>query len=130
MKRVVVFLLLLTVWAGGAEKKKKKAQYAIQIMETTALRGEETISLDGRVRNIGEKPIEHLIVLFDFLAPGGPVLTTQRFEVEEGLLEPGQEAVFRAQVTDPVRAVRYRLNATDRLGRDFQVTNPGPFVIE
>jgi hypothetical protein len=130
MKRVVIVMLLLTVWAGGAEKKKKKAQYAIQVVETTAHRGEETISLDGRVRNTGEKSIERLVVLFDFLAPGGPVLTTQRLEVDEAVLEPGQEATFRAQVTDPVRAVRYRLNATDREGRDFQVSNPGPFVVE
>lgn len=102
----------------------------MQVLETAAHRGEGTIALDGRVRNCGEKPVRKLIILFDFLGPDGQVITTQRFETDEPLLEPGQDTTFHAKVTDPVRAVRYRMNATDPDSRDFKITNPGPFVIE
>jgi hypothetical protein len=129
MRRVLVFCLLPAVLLGGAEKKKK-TPWAMEVLETSAHRTEGVISLDGRVRNSGDRPIEKLVVLFDFLAPSGGVVTTQRFEVDEPVLEPGAEAVIRGQVTDPVRAVRYRVNATDKLNRDFVVTNRGPFVIE
>jgi hypothetical protein len=71
-----------------------------------------------------------LILLFDFMAPGKAPLSTQRYSVEEPVLEPGAEASFKVQLVDPVRAVQYRLKATDRLARDLRVANAGPFAIE
>ena len=109
---------------------KRKPQYAMQVLETSARRGVDMIAMDGRVRNIGEKPVKGLVILFDFLGTDGQVVTTQRFEVDQDIVEPGQDATFRGKLMDPVRAVRYRMNATDSLGRDFKVSNPGPFVID
>lgn len=129
MKRFLV-CFLLAVWVGGAEKKKKKNPWAIEVVEVSAHRGSGSVTVDGKVRNVGDRPIEKLVVLFDFIGPSGGVVTTQRLEIDEPLLDPGEEAVFRGEVTDPVRAVRYRVNATDKLQRDFNVTNPGPFVVE
>ena len=128
MKGLAIAVLLACVLLCGAAKKKK--QLSIQVMETSARRGEETISLDGRVRNSGDRPIQKLILLFDFIAPGGAVISTQQFPVEESVLEPGTDTVFRAKLNDNVRAVRYRVGATDSVGREFLVSNPGPYVIE
>jgi len=49
--------------------------------------------VDGRVRNSGEKPIKQLMLVFDFMAPGKQVITTQKGAIDEELLAPGQEAV-------------------------------------
>src|SRR5437867_9144106 len=52
---ILVFALALS--STAAEKKKKKAP-DIEIVEVSAHRGESKISLDGRLRNTGEKPIK------------------------------------------------------------------------
>jgi hypothetical protein len=126
MKRLIL-LALLGVCLSGAAKKK---QFEIQVVEATARRGEETIAVDAKVRNSGERRVENLIVLFDFLAAGNKVISTQQIPVDEEVLEPGQESLIQAKLRDHVRAVRFRVNATDKLGHDFQVLSPGPYVIE
>lgn len=133
MRCLVLALVLGVVCLGGAEesgKKEKKRQLAVQVIETVAHRvSDGTIELDGCVRNTGERPIKGLIIIFDFMAPGGAVISTQKWETE-GLLERGKEAFYEAKLDDQVRAVRYRVGATDQDGRELHVTKPGPYVID
>jgi len=131
MKRRLLLVLLLAVAVSGADKRKKQPKPPdLQVMEATAQRTEDRIVLDGRIRNSGEKPVMGLVLLFDFLAPGRSVITTQKSSVEEETLEPGSDAVFRVQLNDPVRAVEFQLSAVDKDGRDLRVANAGPFPIE
>ena len=128
MRRVGLGLLLLALVASGAQKKRRALE--ILVVETAVRRGEGIITVDGKVRNTGERPIQGLTLLFDFLAPGRQVMTTQKIQMEEPVLAPGQEAVYRGALTDPVRSVRYRFHAADEAGRDVRVDNGGPFSIE
>ncbi len=105
----------------AADKKKKSVD--VEIVESIAHRTNGQITIDGKVRNAGDKPIKGLILLFDFLAPGKAVVTTQRGGIDEEVLAPGKEATFRVALQDPVRAVEYRYNATDEAGRDLRVGN-------
>jgi hypothetical protein len=130
MKHALVIFAVVAVSLSGADKKKKNKPPDITIVETSARRTEGRVALDGRIRNSGEKPIQGLVLLFDFLAPGSLVITTQKAPIDEEMLEPGKESVFRVELNDPVRAVQYQLNAVDRVGRELKVANPGPFVIE
>ncbi len=114
--------------AGAAQKKR---QLAIQVIEAVAHRTHEgIITLDGRVRNTGVRGIEGLVIVFDFMAPGGAVISSQRFETGDDVLEAGKDAFFQAQINDHVRAVKFRLSAVDRSGRNLHVTRPGPYLIE
>lgn len=124
----VVLAVALAFSLRAADKKKKPPD--LQVLEASARRGDGKIAVDGRVRNTSEKPMKVLILLFDFLAPGKLVITTQKAPVEEELLAPGKEAVFRVELKDPVRAVAFQINAADEAGHDFRVANPGPFPIE
>ncbi len=128
MGRILVAALVVVVCLSGADKKKKQPE--ISVVETIARRGQQLIALDARVRNTGDKPIEALILLFDFQAAGGAVISTQKTPVEEPVLAPGDEALVRVQLRDHVRAVRYRVQAVDEAGHDIKVLNAGPFVIE
>ena len=102
----------------------------VEILESKARREEGKVTLDGRVRNAGSKAIRGLVVIFHFMAPGKAVMTTQKTEIEEPVLNPGQEGVFRAVLIDPVRAVDYRIDAEDRSGKELRVAKPGPYSIE
>jgi hypothetical protein len=124
----VILILALAGAAAGADKKSKPPD--IEVLEASAHRGETTISVDGRIRNSGEKPIKELTLLFNFMAPGRQVVTTQKGRIEEEILEPGQEAAFHMELNGPPRSVRFEIGAADGAGRDLRVGKPGPFVIE
>ena len=123
---VLVFALALT--STAADRKKKPPD--VQIMEASAHRGESKVSLDGRLRNSGEKPIKALMLLFDFMAPGRQVVTTQKAPIDEELLEPGKEAAFHMELNAPPRSVEFQINAADGSGRELRVAGAGPFPIE
>ena len=124
---VLLAALCLSNSVGAADKKK---QPDITIIESKAARAGGIISVDGKVKNTSEKAIKSLVLLFDFMAPGKQVITTQRGGVDDEVLQPGQESSFRVELQDPVRAVEYRYNAEDGSGKELRVGNPGPRYIE
>ena len=128
MKQALLFLAILGLSLSGADKKKKPPD--VTILEATARRNVGLIALDGRVRNTGEKPIRGLILLFDFMAPGKQVISTEKGPVEDEELAPGKESSFHLETNAPPRSVQIQLNAVDHAGRDLRVANAGPFAID
>ena len=128
MKRSLVLVGILVLSLAGADTKKKPPD--VQVVECTARRGNGNISFDGRVRNTGERTLNELVLLFDFLSSDNVLLTTLKGPVDEEGLQPGRESTFHLISDEPPRAVRYRLNAVDGSGRDLRVANAGPFAIE
>jgi len=124
----VILLLSLAIASTAAEKKKKPPD--VEVVEASAHRGDVTVTVDGRVRNSGEKPIKKLMLLFDFMAPGRQVVTTQKGAIDEELLAPGQEAAFHVELNAPPRSVEFQINAADGSGRELRVAKGGPFSIE
>ena len=124
----VILVVALAVTSIAAEKKRKPPD--IEVLEASGRRGESKVSVDGRVRNTGEKPIKELTLLFDFMAPGRQVVTTQKAAIDEEILEPGKEAAFHMELNAPPRSVEFQINATDGSGRELRVAKPGPFPIE
>jgi hypothetical protein len=124
----VILVVALAVTSIAAEKKRKPPD--IEVLEASGRRGESKVSVDGRVRNTGEKPIKELTLLFDFMAPGRQVVTTQKAAIDEEILEPGKEAAFHMELNAPPRSVEFQINAADGSGRELRVAKPGPFPIE
>ena len=124
----VILVLALAVVSTAAERKKKPPD--VEVVEASAHRGEIKVSVDGRIRNSGEKPIKQLMLVFDFMAPGRQVITTQKAPIDEELLEPGKEAVFHMELNAPPRSVEFQINASDGAGRELRVAKSGPFPIE
>lgn len=128
--RCAFALFATLILSLSAPAKKPPKQPDIQVIEIAARRAEGNITLDGRVRNTGLKPIQGLTLIFDFLAPGKLVITTQKTTIEDEILEPGKEAAFHAIMVDAVRAVKCQMSAIDEGERDLRVENSGPFPIE
>jgi hypothetical protein len=128
MGRAVILTAILALALCGADKKKKPPE--VTILECNGRRDAGKITLDGKVRNTGEKPLNGLLLLFDFLSSDKVILTTQKGPVEDEVLDPGQESTFHLQCEQPPRAVRFQLNAVDHSGRDLRVANAGPFAID
>ena len=124
----VILALSLVVASVAAEKKKKPPD--LEVLEASAHRDETKVSVDGRVRNTGEKPIKELTLLFDFRAPDKQVVATERGAIEEEVLQPGQEAAFHMETNTPPRSVSFQIGAADGSGRELRVAKAGPFPVE
>jgi hypothetical protein len=126
--RGLLFLALVAALHSPAADRKKPPD--VQVIEMKAVRQDGLVMLDGRVRNSGEKPVQELKMVFEFLTAENTGVTTQNTTLEEEVLAPGSEASFHVEMPDPVRAVRYRVGAFSKGERELNVGNAGPFLIE
>ena len=129
MKVLTVLSLFLALFAGAAQQKGKKPA-DVQILETKAVRDGTKIKVDGKVRVTGEKPLHGLVIVFDFRSPEKEVVTSQKAVIDEDTMETGREGVFRSEMADSARAVRYTLRAFDTHEKELRVANPGPYPVE
>jgi hypothetical protein len=131
MKGMLLVLLALASLLCAADRKRKPAKGPdVRIVEVTAHRSEGTVSIDGRVRNCGLKPLQRLTLIFSLRAPGRKVVTTQRGVIDDEILEPGSEAEFHWAMRDHARAVEFDVDAVDGSGRELIVEKPGPYPVE
>jgi hypothetical protein len=126
---VLSLLLSLALFAAAAQQKGKKPA-DVQILETKAVRDGAKIKVDGKVRVTGEKPLHGLVIVFDFRSPEKEVVTSQKAVIDEETMETGREGVFRSEMADSARAVRYTLRAFDTHEKELRVANPGPYPVE
>ena len=131
MRRFAIVLLVLATLLYSQDKKRKQPKPPdLTILSVQGHRQADHVTLDGRVKNTGLKPIEGLVLLIDFLGTDKQLLTTKKGPVESEMLQLGDEADFRLEVESPPRSVSYQFNAEDSSGRDLRVENRGPFLIE
>lgn len=128
MKFRVTILALVTAWCLAQPKPKKAAD--VRVLETIARREATTITVDGKVRVTGEKPLRGLVIVFDFRSPEREVITAQKTTVEEVTLEKGSEGTYHVEMADSARAVTYTMRAFDNHEKELSIENEGPFPIE
>ena len=111
-------------------KPPKPTPAVVEVLQVASMRSTGKVQIDGKIKNIGERPIEKLNLFFDFLGAGNVPITTSRTEVDQEILKPGEETEFHLEMTDPVRAVRFTMRAEDSESREFKTIKPGPYPIE
>ena len=129
MRVATIIVLCLALFAATAQQKARKGA-DIQILETKAVREGANISVDGKVRVVGDKTLRGLLIIFDFLSPEKAVVTSQSAIIDEDTLVPGREGVFHSEMADSARAVRYTIRAFDMHEKELRVYNPGPYPVE
>jgi hypothetical protein len=130
--RRVALVGALASLLAAADKKAEKSSRRIQVVELAIRRvpEDQTIGVEGRVRNAGSHPLKHVQLIFDVLAPSGEEVSRQRGSVDLDPFEPGDDFEFHWQMKDQARAVVVRVRAQDNAGRVIDVENPGPYTIE
>jgi len=134
-RRFALGLVPLVAAAAAAGKKKKIGKLepgTAEIVEISIRRlaGERLIAIEGRVRNVGEKPIKGLTLVFSIVGPNGQEVSSQRGKVDDGVLDPGEESEFHWQMNDHARAVEVLVKASGGDDFDVPVRNAGPYAIE
>jgi hypothetical protein len=130
MKFVVIGLLVFASLSFPADRKRKSKGPDLDVVELSCHRSGNEVYVDGRVRNTGDKNLERLVLLFDFIDTTGAVITTREGGIEEPVLPPDAEAEFHARIPDPIRAVKINVNAQNKGERELNVGRAGPYTIE
>src|SRR5436305_10506763 len=108
--------LLLTVAASlpiAVAQKKPAKPPEIEVLECSVKRQGDLIVLDGRIKNVTDRRLKDLSVLFDFLSPEKQVITTKRGGLDEEVLAPGDDGEFHSQVEPPPRATYFQVSFED-----------------
>jgi len=116
-------IIVAAICLAAADKNPKGHKPPdVEVMELKVHRMEGKVTLDGRVRNSGERTLEGVVLFFDFLAPGKVPVTTEKTDIDMETLDPGGEGAFHAETVDPVRAVECVLSRVeDQSGRDLRL---------
>lgn len=130
MKRTLIGLAVLATLLFSGQQERKPRPPEIEILELKVYRTHESVTLDGRIKNAGEKPAVKVLLEFDFREPDHQVVTTRKGLIDEELLEPGQESVIQFQTKDVPRAVAVTVRARAEGIGELKLKNAGPFVIE
>lgn len=112
------------------KKGKSPKPPEVTILEINVHRVESDVVVDGRLQVGPERSLKKLQLLIDFLGSDHQLLQSKRGEVDDGVLQKGEEAEFHLRVTDPTRAVEYTLRAEEGDGRELRVDKAGPYPIE
>jgi hypothetical protein len=129
-RRTLVASIAVLPSLRAQKKNAEKKGPDVHLVEATAQLEDGRVNIDGRVRNTSEKPIRKLNFILEMLDSDRKVLTRQQGRIDEDTLDPGDEAVFRAQIAWHARAVLFRLEFEDGGGRELMAENTGPFAIE
>lgn len=128
VKRVVLALLMLGSLSFSADKKRKPPE--VELVDVAIRRVDTRISVDGKVRNVSEKPFRGVTVIFDFAAAGHQVISSTKTTLDADSLAPQEEAEFHAQTPDLARAVEVVVRAEDKGEKELRVEKAGPYPIE
>lgn len=125
---VLCVVSLCAVAADQGQKGKKPAD--VQVMEANAHRIEDKVSVDGKVKVTGEKPLHGLILAFDFLDHANAIVTTEETQVSEDMLATGETPAFHAETFNPPGSIKFKMRAFDSSDKELRITGAGPFIIE
>ena len=123
MRLLVLLFLALSLWG------QKKPE--VEMLDIKGRRIEEgKVAVDGRVRVSAEKAIHKLTVVFDFFSADDAPLTSLKAEVDDDVVEPGEESSFHAVTMNPPGAVKFKLRAFNSADKQLRAANIGPYIIE
>jgi len=131
-----VWLILIGFWLTAhvlwqpASRDKKPKSPEVAILGLKVRREADLIALQGRVKNLSPKPVQGVVLFFEFLEPGGRMITRKYITAVESELGPEEEGEFDAQTQSPPKAVKLRIDAEDTQGRYLRVEHAGPIPIE
>ena len=128
MRFVAAFLAVSSLLAYSPQKAKKPAD--VQVTEIKVARDAGKISVDGKVKVTGEKPLRGIVLVFDFRSPEKEVVTSQKTVISDETREPDYEGVFHNEMVDAPRAVNVTVRAFDIHEKELRIAGPGPYIIE
>ena len=130
-RRLGLILIIYSAFLPALLGEKKPKPPEVEIVQISAHRREDLVLIDGKFKNVSDKPIRRLRYIVDFLATDNKqILTTRNSEIDDDLLDPGAEAEVHGQIESPAGAVSVNIHFEDAGKRELRAARTGPFPIE
>jgi hypothetical protein len=113
-----------------AAKKSQSKGPEVELLDSTAKVEDARVVMDGHVRNVTEKPIRKLTVIYEILDSDRKVLTRQKGAIDQEVLDPGEDAPFSSQMQYHARGVFYRFEFEDGSEKELRADKTGPFPLD
>ena len=94
---------------GDSKRKSDPNKLPEIAVELRVEREEGRIKVDGKVKNIGIKPLDGVVLFFEFLESGVRMISRMTTVAAEHAMDPGEEAEFLTQTSDQVLAVQVQI---------------------
>lgn len=119
--------LILALLAGSlaAAFGAKKPKPGVEFTEIQSTRQEGEVGFEGTILVHGKR-LAGLILHIEFLDSRGALLSIQKMQIEERLIEPGEKLNFLLGGNDVPRAVRFEIKVTDGKRMEVRTVNGGP----
>jgi len=130
MRGLLVVTCLVSLCALSANQRQKGKTPDVTVVEAKAHRVEEKVTVDGKVKVTAERPLHGLVLAFDFLDHDNAVLTTEKAQLSEDVLPPGEVPTFHAATLNPPGSIKFKVRAYDGSDRELRIAGAGPFIIE
>lgn len=127
---LLAFITLASLFLCVAQDQRKQKGALLNVVECKAVRREDSILLDAKLRNDGEESIKNVVLTIYFVGPGKKVVATRKTDIDATDIEPGGEAEISLETPFPARAIALRFETRTRMERWIELKNDGPFPIE
>ena len=119
--------LFLAVLAGSlcAAIAAKKPKPGVEITEIQSTRQEGEVGFEGTIRVHGKR-LEGIILHIEYFDSRGALLSIQKMQIEQRLIEPDEELNFLLGGNDVPRAVKFEIKVTDGHNMEVRTVNGGP----
>lgn len=127
------FFTIVSCYAAplfAAKKKSQSKEPEVELLDATAKVEDARVIVDGHVRNVSDKPIRRLNVIYEILDSDKKVLTRQKGAIDQETLDAGEDAPFAAQMQYHARAVYYRFEFEDGSEKELRAEKTGPFPLD
>lgn len=124
-RRDAIFLITASLPASAQKKGPD-----LDLIEAAAHVEDNRINIDIRIRNLTNRSIRKITVIFEILDTSGSVLSKQQGQIEESVLEPQEVGNFHAQMAWHARTHAFRVSFEDANGRELRTEDTGPRPVE
>ena len=128
--RLILCLTLVQLFLCAGEQKHKSKPAVLQVTDFKAQQNGETVSFEGRVRNVSDGTVRQVKLSFELIAPDESVVSKRSGALESDELAPGEEATFAFEMPWNPRAVRVKVGAKGLQSKEIAVSGEGPYRIE
>jgi hypothetical protein len=102
--------------AAFAPTGEEAARYQLRLVASGGRREWENAVVEGRVRNVSDRPIENLSVVVTYYRADESVLTSVSAPIDTPTLKPGAEASFKTTAPHDPRMAKFTVSFADAGG--------------
>jgi hypothetical protein len=128
--RLILCLTLVPLFLCAGEQKHKSKPAALEIGGFKAQQNGDTVSFEGRIRNISGAAVRQVKLSFLLIGMDEKVVSRRSGALDADELSPDEETAFAFEMPWNPGAVWVKIEAKGPKGDEIKLSGEGPYRIE